>query len=113
MGWLHIARRPGDSNVIGWVTSNIAWEILFGLAYVLARPTWRRARPIAQRLRLATFVALAVLTSRTLPLKPPRGRRRRGGRHHKRFGLAMELSDEALLAERYPPYVPASRSTPQ
>jgi hypothetical protein len=102
--------NSGDGNVIGWVTSNIAWEILFGVACLAVRLGWRQARRGVQQLWLAAWLVVAVLTCKRLPLKPPRGRRRRGGHHHRQFRLAMDLSNEALLAERYPPYVAARKS---
>jgi hypothetical protein len=91
---------------------NLGWEIIcLVVTGLIARPAWRRARPWVGRLSVAAFVALAALTSRRLPLKPPRGRRRNAGRHHRRFRTALQLSDETFLAQRYPAYRPPSETS--
>jgi hypothetical protein len=62
----------------------------------MRRPTRLAAHPLAPappRLGRAFLAAWIVLGSRSLPAPPPRGRRRRGGRHRPKFRDAMWAAD--------------------
>lgn len=92
--------------MLNWVVSSLAWDIVkLVVIGLVAQSVWRRARPRLQTTALFASIAVIALTAKPLPLKPPRGRRRRRGRHHQRFRQAMQLSDPTYL-DQFPPYTP-------